>query len=107
MKIRQLLSALLQRAKDRVSWTLLRVAAWIDNGFCQKAIIFVGQRSPEELRGFVMERANEISCGIFIKMMDREGIAHCCLCPQRFGLKKVGRLYACLNHSEEVKAKAA
>lgn len=106
-RIRETISALVTKAKDRAAWTLLRAASRIDKDLPRKAIIFIGQRSPKELHDFIMERANDLSVAVVMTTLDREGIAHCALCPQRFGIKKVGRHYACLNHSEEVKAKAA
>lgn len=77
----------------------LRVCAWM--------VIFVSKHGKEILIEYLMERASEISIKTTMAILDRERIAHCYVCPQRFQLRKVGRRYACSNHSEEVRAKFA
>jgi hypothetical protein len=69
---------------------------------------FIGMYGKELLVNFVMERASEVAVGVTMAILDREGIAHCYQCPQRFGLRKVGsNRYACLHHTQEVKAAIA
>lgn len=69
---------------------------------------FVAKYGRELLINFVMERASEMAVGVTMATMDREGLMHCHRCPQRFGLRKVGNnKYACLNHTQEVKAAIA
>ena len=69
---------------------------------------FIAKKSPELLVNYVMEKASEMSVGITMSILDKERILHCYKCPQRFSLRKVGvNQYACLNHSQEVKADTA
>jgi hypothetical protein len=99
--------ALLRWVGARASWVLLWVAMKIDHQFGERALVFVSHRNPAALKDFVEKRAHEMALGYAMATLDREGIAHCVLCPRRFSLKKVGGLYACLNHLEEVTAKLA
>lgn len=74
---------------------------------CSMMIMFVAKHGKELLLEYLMERASEISVKTTMVILDREGIAHCHLCPTRFQLRRVGNRYACLQHTQEVKAKVA
>jgi hypothetical protein len=71
------------------------------------ALVRIGQRRPDLVSKYIMERATELSVAVTMKILDRERIAHCRLCPSRFSLRKVGNGYACPQHTQEVKAAAA
>ena len=100
---------LLTRAKGRATRALLRAAAAVDGHFAEQALVLVAARAPEALCRFVHERASGMAVGITMAILDRERIAHCHRCPQRFGLRRHGGLLACLNHpvKEEAAAVAA
>lgn len=71
-------------------------------------ITFVAKQCPEIMHTYITEKASELSVRITMATLDKERIAHCYRCPQRFGIRKVGvGRYACLQHSEEDKAKSA
>ena len=84
---------------ERVQWIVGYASRWMFK--------FIIKNSPELLTQYISKRANELALGITMTILDREGIAHCFRCPQRFALKKVGGRYACLKHSQEVGAVAA
>jgi hypothetical protein len=91
----------LTRAGARASRVLLRLAALIDRGFAEQALLLVQRRAPAVLRDFIVDQASSLAVGLTMQILDREGIAHCAFCPSRFRLTKIGGRYACLTHSKE------
>ena len=64
--------------------------------------------SPDILNNFIQERAGEMSLQIVLGYLEREGILHCAVCPDRRGPhRKVGPYYACPKHVEKVQAMVA
>jgi len=61
----------------------------------------LAKRFPELLTTFITEKACEISLDMTKAILDREGIAHCKKCIQRFGLRKANGAYYCQTHWEE------
>ena len=72
------------------------------------AIKFAGTFTPELLVGYVQDRANELALQITMSILDKERIAHCHLCPQRFGLRKQAGHWVCSIHqTQEARAAVA
>ena len=64
-------------------------------------IVFVAKHRPQLLVKFIEEKASELATGMTMGILDRERIMHCSLCPNRFGLRKLGMKYFCPNHIKE------
>lgn len=82
----------------------LRFYAWV--------ITSVARREPDLLAKFLQEKSLELSVGMTMSILDREGINHCMDCPARFPLRVqvVGGMkrYKCERHfQKEAAAKAA
>jgi hypothetical protein len=91
--MKKLFSTLKQRALTNISGHMIRFAA---------------RFAPQLLADYITNQAAGLSLSITMAILDQERISHCYRCPQRFGLRKVGKnQYACLNHSQEVKAQLA
>lgn len=70
---------------------------------CRKAVTFVVKHRGQMLTDHVTRQAAAIGAVATMRILDREGIAHCHVCPGRFGLRKLkgGKGgYACALHPE-------
>lgn len=102
------ISALLSGFGSWLSWKLLKAAERVDrSGFPDKAALLLGQTNPKALRKFVADQALKNGAKATMVILDREKIMHCFACPERFSLRKVGGLYACKLHTQEVQVKVA
>src|SRR4051812_48938487 len=71
---------------------------------CRKAVAFVVKHRGTMLTDHVTRQAATIGAVAAMRTLDREGIAHCHVCPGRFGLRKLkgGKGgYACALHPEK------
>lgn len=64
----------------------------------------IGEKSPELLVNFIMEKASEASVILTMQILDREGIAHCKHCVTRFPLRKYDRAWVCDPHFKKLSA---
>lgn len=62
---------------------------------------------PEIFQEFIQERAGELALRGTLGFLEREGILHCVKCPRRGPLRKVGAVYACPKHADEIMAAMA
>jgi hypothetical protein len=74
-----------------------KLLSWV----CVRMLMFVARRRPELVAGYIIEKANDLAISLTMTILDREGIAHCARCPQRFALRRQGGVYLCLAHSTE------
>jgi hypothetical protein len=92
----------LTRAGSGAGRILLWLAALIDRRtFALNALRLAQRRAPAVFAEFLTDQAAGLAVGLTMQILDREGLAHCALCPSRFRLKKIGGRYACLTHSKE------
>lgn len=68
-----------------------------------KLFPFVTRHVPDRVNGYIQERASEVALKVTLEFMDREGLIHCYVCPNRRGpLRNVGPYKACPKHVETV-----
>jgi hypothetical protein len=68
-----------------------------------KMLPFVTRNSPDSMTAYIHERAGETALQVVLDYLDREGLTHCYVCPNRRGpLRKVGPYMACPKHVDTV-----
>lgn len=80
---------------------------WIMDKLC----LFVMKHKPERLRAYIAKEVNalvqEVSVQASMQYLNRQGLIHCAMCPQRFGLQRAKmvndkgekrEVYLCVTH---------
>lgn len=68
-----------------------------------KMLPFVVRHEPAKMLAKINERALEVAVPMVMAAMERAGLVHCHLCPNKRGpLRKIGGRMACPRHIKEI-----
>jgi hypothetical protein len=79
---------------------LMKAKGWMASHFLRWSIVL----RPEIFHAFIQEHAGELALRGTLGFLEREGLVHCAKCPSRGQMRRVGNVYACPKHVDEVTA---